>query len=259
MIAAKIGFTKVLDRKCAIHGGHYSSHEKSVCPKCSNGLIELTRVTAAGETVKYCITEVTLYPLHRQSMADDLVKRTTATNGLLYTYRLSLFGRYDKATDTVTPDNRTRYLVPKRVILVECNDFPVLKPYFSVQANAQKIEIKYVFNKRLGDDIRFIDDKQEAQQYIKAAEAEKARPSAVTDAAGIPDPATTGAAGTLLDFTNMGVDELAQVHTAMASRLSEIRTTKEVSEEVHHKSEVEEGAAATGTAPDPFPGASVDG
>ena len=255
MMVAKIGYTQVLDRKCPTHGGHYSSYEKSVCPKCSAGLIELTRVTVAGDTVKYCITEVTLYPLHTDDMMNNLIKRTKAAGGLMYTYRLSLFGHYDKATDTVTPDNRTRYLVPKRVIRLELNDFPVKKLYFSTRMQAQMIEVKYVFNDGLKDELEFCDDKQESQQYIQAAEAEKAMPPAVTDAAGIPDQTATGAVGTPLNVSNMGIDELIQIQGKMAARMNEIQT-----KEVHHKSEAMLGETATDVnKPDPFPGATTTG
>jgi len=111
-------------------------------------------------------------------MKDELIKRTQAANGLLYEYRLTLWGRYDKERHTAFPDKRTQYLVPKRTIRLELNDFPVMK-LFTTREGTQKIEKKFVFQAHLGDQLEFMDTKQEADHFMAAAAVESAHGATV--------------------------------------------------------------------------------
>lgn len=178
---AKIGFTKVLDRTCAQCGGMYSSNEKSVCPKCNNQLVVPTFKAKDGSVRPYLMTEVTLYPLMRQDDRQDFEARTERAKGLGHLeIKMVLWGRYDKETNTVVPDARTQYLVPKRTVRVEFNTPPILRPYVSQKNNGQqRVEFKYALNSNRGDELEFLDSKQtaetmqnEAQSGLNARKAE---------------------------------------------------------------------------------------
>lgn len=175
---AKIGFTRVLDRTCPKDGGMYSSNEKSACPKCNSPLIPPTRKTDSGP-VPYCFTEVTLYPKMPKAMQDLHVKRTEASKSLFYTIRMILWGRVDKDLGVAVPDKRSMYLVPKRTIRVVFNNPPQLKP-FTAGDQSTKVEMKYTFDSRDGDQIEFLDSKQEMQLEAPAAETKVAESPAPT-------------------------------------------------------------------------------
>lgn len=172
---AKIGFTRVLDRTCGNCGGLYSSNEKSHCPKCNNPLHIPTRPSDTGPR-PYCFTEVTLYPMMRQEMKDKHAKRTTASKGLLYTLRMTVWGTYDKERDIVLPDKRTQYLVPKRTIRVLFNNPPTLIP-FTANDKSQKVEMKFTFDGHSGDQIEFLDAKQTADASMAGAEPPTPEPT----------------------------------------------------------------------------------
>ena len=166
---AKIGFTRTLDRTCGQCGGLYASNEKSHCPKCNQDLIIPTRQTDEGPR-PYCFTEVTLYPMMRQETKDSHAKRTAAAKGLLYIIRMVLWGHYDKERNVVLPDNRVPYLVPKRTIRATFNNPHQLLP-FTAKDGSQKIEMKYTFDGRDGDQIEFLDAKQTAQAEMDGAKS----------------------------------------------------------------------------------------
>jgi len=126
----------------------------------------------------YCLTEVTLYPLMRKEATERHARRTASAKGLLYVIRLSLWGRYDKEKNLVTPDARTQYLVPKRTIRVLLNNPPTLIPY-TAKDGTQKLEMKYVFDSRDGDQLEFLDAKQEAAVMMAAAPKAVAAPAPV--------------------------------------------------------------------------------
>jgi len=164
---AKIGFTRTLDRTCSQCGGLYASNEKSHCPKCNQSLIITTHQTEEGPR-PYCFTEVTLYPMMRQEAKDRHAKRTAAAKGLLYIIRMVLWGHYDKERNIVLPDARVPYLVPKRTIRVLFNNPHQLLP-FTANDGSQKIEMKYTFDGREGDQVEFLDAKQTAQANMDGA------------------------------------------------------------------------------------------
>lgn len=178
---AKIGFTRVLDRTCSQCGGLYSSNEKSHCPKCQQPLIVPTHQTESGPR-PYCFTEVTLYPMMRQEAKDKHSKRTAASKGLLFTIRMTLWGRYDKVSHEVQPDARTRYLVPKRTIRVLFNNPPTLLPFIAKADGSQRIELKYTFDSHDGDQIEFLDAKQTADANIAGAKTPTPTPDPVLPA-----------------------------------------------------------------------------
>jgi len=189
---AKIGFTRVLDRTCLKDGGLYSSNEKSHCPKCNQPLVPPTRQSESGP-IPYCFTEVTLYPLMRKETRERHAKRTEAAKGLLYTLRMVLWGHMDKETGVAVPDNRTQYLVPKRTIRVEFNNPPQLLPY-TASDKSTKVEMKYTFDARDGDQIEFLDAKQtSATMLVEANPAPAANPA--------PNPQDT--AGLLAQLTSL--------------------------------------------------------
>jgi len=171
---AKVGFTRLLDRTCPKDGGLYASNEKSHCPKCQSPLVQPTRPgePARNETgpIPYCFTEVTLYPLLRKEVKDKHAARTASAKGVLYVIRMTLWGRYDTERGVLEPDGRTQYLVPKRTIRVEFNNPPTLIPY-TANDKSTKIEMKYVFDGRAGDQIEFLDAKQTATASMAGAEA----------------------------------------------------------------------------------------
>ncbi len=162
---AKIGFTRLLDRTCSKCGGLYTGSEYAHCPKCKQALVVPSFNTAEGPR-KYCFTEVTLYPLMRQEAKDRHAKRTEAAKGLLYVIRMTLWGRYDKERDVVQPDPRTQYLVPKRVIRVLFNNPPTLIPY-TANDQTTKVEMKFTFDIRDGDQVEFLDEKQTATALME--------------------------------------------------------------------------------------------
>ena len=174
---AKIGFTRTLDRTCGQCGGLYASNEKSHCPKCNQALIIPTHQTDEGPR-PYCFTEVTLYPMMRQEAKDRHAKRTVAAKGLLYVIRMVLWGHYDKERSVVLPDNRVPYLVPKRTIRVLFNSPQQLLP-FTANDGSQKIEMKYTFDGRDGDQIEFLDAKQTAQANMEGAKTPTPTPEPV--------------------------------------------------------------------------------
>jgi len=180
---AKIGFTRTLDRTCGQCGGLYASNEKDHCPKCNQALIIPTHQTDEGPR-PYCFTEVTLYPMMRQESKARHAKRTAAAKGLLYTIRMTLWGHYDKERNVVLPDNRVQYLVPKRTIRTLFNSPPQLLP-FTAKDKSQKIEMKYTFDGREGDQIEFLDAKQTAQAEMDGAKSPTPTPE--TAAAPTPD------------------------------------------------------------------------
>ena len=183
---AKVGFTRILDRTCSDCGGLYSSNEKSHCPKCAKPLVIPARPTSDGP-LPYCFTEVTLYPLMRQETKDKHAKRTEAAHGLLYVIRVILWGTYDKERNIVVPDKRSQYMVPTRTIRALFNNPPTLIPY-TANDGSQKIEMKFTFDWRLGDQIEFLDAKQEMATKIAEADTAIAQASNKT-AAPVPDPA----------------------------------------------------------------------
>lgn len=163
---AKIGFTRVLDRTCPKDGGLYSSNEKSHCPKCNTPLVIPSHQVEGGAR-PYCFTEVTLYPMMRKESKERHAKRTEAAKGLLYVLRMTLWGRYDKERNVVEPDPRTQYLVPKRTIRVTFNNPPTVIPY-TAKDQTTKLEWKYTFDSRDGDQIEFLDAKQTAETAMAA-------------------------------------------------------------------------------------------
>jgi len=164
---AKIGFTRVLDRTCPNCGGLYSSYEQATCPKCNANLVMPAYNTDEGPK-RYCLTELTLYPKLPERVKKLHLDRTKSAKGLLYTIRVVLWGHYDKERNVMEPDARTRYLVPKRTIRVALYDPPVPIP-FTAKDGTQKLEMHYVFSDRSGDQIEFLDDKQEATEMMKSA------------------------------------------------------------------------------------------
>lgn len=155
---AKIGFTKVLDLTCPKDGGLYSSNERTSCPKCSGRLVPPTRKTDKGQ-IPFCLTEVTFYPMLPQDVKDSYAAKMKAAGGLPSVHRFVLYGYFDAQTNTLNPDARTRYLVPKRTIRLEFNTTPQYRPFTG--KNGDGLEIKFVFSRRYGDEIEFLDAKQE--------------------------------------------------------------------------------------------------
>jgi len=204
---AKIGFTRTLDRTCGQCGGLYSSNEKSHCPKCNQALIIPTHQTDEGPR-PYCFTEVTLYPMMRQEAKDRHAKRTVAAKGLLYVIRMVLWGHYDKERSVVLPDNRVPYLVPKRTIRVLFNSPQQLLP-FTANDGSQKIEMKYTFDGRDGDQIEFLDAKQTAQANMEGAKTPIPTPEPVV--APTPDMAALAA-----QITAQVLKQLGAVKTGSA-------------------------------------------
>jgi len=183
---AKIGFTRVLDRTCKQCGGLYSSNEKSHCPKCGQPVTIPTRQADDGPQA-YCFTEVTLYPLMRQEMKDRHAKRTVAAKGMLYVIRMILWGHYDKERNIVLPDKRSQYMVPTRTIRVLFNNPPTLIPY-TAKDGSQRVEMKFTFDGHNGDQVEFLDAKQE--MAVETAEADTAIANVASKtAAPTPDPA----------------------------------------------------------------------
>jgi len=170
-LTAKIGFTRLLDRTCPSCGGLYSSYEYAHCPKCQAVLVIPMHPAESGAR-PYCLTEVTLYPKMRKEDKDAHATRTKAAKGLLYTFRVILWGRYDKERNVVEPDARTRYLVPKRTIRVALYNPPTLIP-FTAKDGTQKIEMKYVFSAKSGDQIELLDEKQESSEMMAGAKTKE--------------------------------------------------------------------------------------
>lgn len=168
---AKIGFTKVLDLTCPKDGGMYSSNEKTTCPKCNQRLVPPTRKTEKGP-VPYCFTEVTFYPMYPQDLKDSYAAKMKAAGGVPSVHRFVLYGYYDAQTNTLNPDARTRYLVPKRTIRLEFNTIPQYRPFQG--KDGAGLEIKFVFSKKYGDEIEFLDAKQEFA--LNQANASKSTP-----------------------------------------------------------------------------------
>jgi hypothetical protein len=144
---------------------------------------------------------VTLYPKLRKEDKDAHAARTKAAKGLLYTIRIILWGRYDKNRNIVEPDARTRYLVPKRTIRVALYKPPTIIP-FTAKDGTQKLEMKYVFDARGGDQLEFLDEKQEAADMMASAET-KAPPS----------PATNNATSTEMMAIQNTLNQLMQAFT----------------------------------------------
>lgn len=153
---SKVGFTKVLDLTCSNHGGMYTSNEHSTCPKCGKALIAPTFTTKEGVVRPYCITEVTLYPQMPEDVTNQQSSRTDKAKGIMPIIRMSLWGRYNKDNNTVVPDPRTQYLVPKRLVRTLFNTPPVFTT-FTTKGKVTKLEQKYVFDHRKGDQIEFLD------------------------------------------------------------------------------------------------------
>lgn len=168
---AKIGFTRILDRTCPNCGGLYSGYERATCPKCNANLVMPVYNTDEGPK-QYCLTELTLYPKLPERVKKVHLARTKSAKGLLYTIRVVLWGRYDKERNVVEPDARTRYLVPKRTIRVALYDPPVPIP-FTAKDGTQKLEMHYVFSDRSGDQIEFLDEKQESSEMMAGAKTKE--------------------------------------------------------------------------------------
>lgn len=163
---AKVGFVKTLDRTCQQCGGIYASNERSNCPKCGQPLVIPSHQTENGIR-QYCFTEVTIYPLLQSDVKEAHKKRLAAANGLETVYRIVLWGKYDQTTNTLQPDARVRYLVPKRTIRVLLNT-PPLPKLFQGNDKSTKLELKYTFDARRGDQFQFLDSKQEATTHMEA-------------------------------------------------------------------------------------------
>ncbi len=170
---AKIGFTKVLDLTCPQHGGMYSSNEKTTCPKCNSPLVSPTRKTEKGQ-IPFCLTEVTFYPMLPQEVKDSYAAKMKAAKGLPMIHRFVLYGYYDGETNTLNPDARTRYLVPKRTIRLEFNTTPLYHPFEGKEGTG--LEIKFVFSRKYGDEIEFLDAKQEFDINQRNASKDKPGP-----------------------------------------------------------------------------------
>ena len=156
---AKIGFVKTLDRTCPTHGGMYSSQERNICPKCNAALI--APMTKGDNPRPYLMTEIHIYPQERQDHQEDHKRRSAASGGLEFEIRFILWGRWDAERQMIFPDNRVQYLAPKRLIHVEFNKRPIIRPFVSAkEGNKQKLEFKYHFDGRAGDKLKFLDSKE---------------------------------------------------------------------------------------------------
>lgn len=158
---AKVGFVKTLDRTCPKDGGMYSSQERHVCPKCQAALV--MPMTKGESPRPYLMTEVHVYPQERQQFRDEHKSRSAAAGGLEFEIRFILWGRYDKDSQTTHPDKRVQWLIPKRLIHLEFNTRPIVRPFHSTRDSIQKLELKYHFNNRAGDNLRFLDYPEEFQ------------------------------------------------------------------------------------------------
>lgn len=163
---AKVGFVKTLDRTCKQHGGIYSSTEHSVCPKCQQPLVIPSHNTENGPR-PYCFSEVTLYPLLQKEVKDRHEKRLKVAGGLITVIRVVLWGKYSQENNTLQPDPRVRYLAPKRTVRVLFNTPPLPKAY-TAKDGSTKLELKYTFDGRHGDQFEFLDSKQEATAHMEA-------------------------------------------------------------------------------------------
>jgi len=215
---AKIGFTKVLDLTCPKDGGLYSSNEKTSCPKCNARLVSPTRKTDKGP-IPFCLTEVTFYPMLPQEVKDSYAAKMQAAGGLPAVHRFVLYGYFDGPTNTLNPDARTRYLVPKRTIRLEFNTPPQYRPFTG--KNGDGLEIKFVFSRRYGDEIEFLDAKQEFELNQKSASPDKkAAVQMANDAASAASLATGLPASMQIDMNNPMVAMMAQFMQMMAPQVA---------------------------------------
>lgn len=172
---ATVGFTRVIDRACPTCKGIYSSNEHSVCPKCNVALVVPMANTTKGLR-PYCFTEVTIYPIMDEKGQKAYVDKVQKSKALGFMVRLKLWGHYDEANNIVLPDNRTKYLTPKKQILVETNNPPI---YNLFTTKEKKTVVQILHEITHGDRITFVGAKDNTAVAAPAQVAPAPKPAEV--------------------------------------------------------------------------------
>lgn len=223
---ARVGFTRVIDRTCPTCKGIYSSNEHSVCPKCNVALVVPMANTTKGVR-PYCFTEVVIYPIMSEAYQKAYVDKVQKSKALGFSIRLKLWGHYDETNNIVLPDNRTKYLTPKKEILVEINNPPI---YSLFTTKEHKTVIQILHEIAHGDSIRFVGAKDNTAVAAPAQVAPAPKPAEVKQAP-VANSNTTeimALGKTIMDMTKKFETLMAAANTATQAPAPTMVETNEV-------------------------------